>query len=122
MLVYPQNIYYFCIQMRLFAYIFSIYILALSVVPCSDASNDCKSNTTVSERIEAHNHNSDHNDFCSPFCTCTCCSTTASLKFTPYKFRIPKPIATSKITYPVRDFSFVSNYCGKIWQPPKINA
>lgn len=40
--------------MRLFLHIFSIYILALSVMPCSDASNDCKKNITVSQRTEAH--------------------------------------------------------------------
>jgi hypothetical protein len=105
--------------MRLFLHIFSIYILALSVMPCSDAYNNCKSETVFTE---AHNHKSDRNDNCSPFCTCTCCSTTANPKFTPLKFDIAKPIATSKITYHNRDFSFVSNYCGNIWQPPKINA
>ena len=91
-------------------------------MPCSDAYNDCESDTTYKEYSQAHNHSTDHNDNCSPFCTCTCCSTTASLKFIPYKFRVPEPIATSKITYPIRDFSFVSNYSGNIWQPPKINA
>lgn len=108
--------------MRLFAYIFSIYILALSVMPCSDAYNDCESDTTYKEYSQAHNHSTDHNDNCSPFCTCTCCSTTANPKFTPLKFQITKPIVSSKITYPIRDFSFISNYCGNIWQPPKINA
>ncbi|WP_367916120.1 DUF6660 family protein [Leadbetterella sp. DM7] len=108
--------------MRLFAYIFSIYILALSVVPCSDAYNDCQNDTAYKEYSQAHNHHTDHNDNCSPFCTCTCCSTSVNLKFTSHKFQITKLVVSSQITYPVRDFSFVSNYYGNIWQPPKIKA
>lgn len=108
--------------MKFFAYIFSIYILALSVMPCSDASNDCRSKTEVAERADAHSHKSDHNDTCSPFCTCTCCGTTASTNLGVYKLCIKKTPVSSKITFPRRDFVLVSNFYGNIWQPPEINA
>ena len=107
--------------MKFFAYIFSIYILALSVMPCSDASNDCRSKTEVAERADAHSHKNDTNDICSPFCTCTCCSVSANPKFTPFSIKIAKLVVVSKLTFPNREFSFVSNFYGNIWRPPKIS-
>ena len=108
--------------MRVFAYIFSIYILALSVMPCSDVYNDCKSDTALAQSSQSHNHKSDHNDVCSPFCTCTCCSVSANPQFTPFVVKVAKPLVTTKLTFPNRDFFFVSNFYGNIWQPPKVNA
>ena len=108
--------------MKFFTIIFSIYILALSAIPCNDAHNDCKSNTEITDSSQSHNHRSDHNDGCSPFCACPCCGVSANLKFTPFSFKVATIIAVSKLTFPKRDFTFVSNYYGNIWQPPKINA
>lgn len=108
--------------MKVFTIIFSIYILALSIMPCSDAFNDCNRITTVRESTLAHNHQSDHNDFCSPFCTCSCCSISVYPNANFVSFSIAKPAVGSKVAYPIRDFSFVSNFYGNIWQPPKINA
>ncbi len=106
--------------MKFFTYIFGIYILALSIMPCSDVYNVSKSNAEVTISENSHEHKTDHNDRCSPFCTCACCSIAANPKFAAFKIHIEKSIVTSKITFPRRDFSFVSNYFGSIWQPPKI--
>ncbi|MGV7107278.1 DUF6660 family protein [Flavobacterium sp. U410] len=108
--------------MKFFVYIFSIYILALSIVPCSDAYNDCKSNIAIKELPQSHDHKSDHNDVCSPFCTCTCCSVSANPKYATFTIKAVKLIIISKIAFPQRDFLFTSNFHGSIWQPPKINA
>jgi len=106
--------------MKFFAYIFSIYILALSVMPCSDASNDCRSKTEVAERADAHSHKSDHNDTCSPFCICSCCNTPVNITFDSFSIKVNKPVATS-LKIPVFNFFFASNYYGSIWKPPKIS-
>lgn len=107
--------------MKFFTVIFSIYILALSVLPCSDAYNDCNSNTALTENSQNHDHNTDLNDICSPFCTCTCCSISANPKFTPFSIKIAKVVAVSLLKFPNREFSFASNFYGNIWQPPKIS-
>lgn len=88
-------------------------------MPCNDAYNNCKNETVLTED---YNHKSDHNDICSPLCSCTCCSISVNPKLTSFKIDLTKPIVSSKITFPIQDFSFVSNYYGNIWQPPKING
>ena len=109
--------------MRLFiVYILGIHILALSIMPCGDAYNECQNNSATKEVVQSHNHKSDHNDICSPFCTCTCCSSTANLKFVSFNITSIKLISASAIKFPIQDFSFISNYYGNIWQPPKINV
>lgn len=107
--------------MKFFTVIFSIYILALSVMPCSDAYNDCKDNTEFSDNSQSHSHKSDTNDICSPFCTCACCSVSANPKFTPFSIKITKLIAVSKLSFHNREFFLASNFYGNIWQPPKIS-
>lgn len=109
--------------MRLFiVYILGIHILALSIMPCSDAYNECQNNTTTQEALQSHNHKNDQNDICSPFCICTCCSSIVNPKFTSLSIRSPKFSIASTIKFPIQDFSLISNYYGNIWQPPKINV
>lgn len=107
--------------MKFFTVIFSIYILALSVMPCSDAYNDCKDNTEFADNSQSHNHKSDTNDFCSPFCTCTCCSVSANPNFAPFSIEVKKLVAVSKLSFQNREFFLASNFYGNIWQPPKIS-
>lgn len=110
-------------KMRLSIYILSLYLLALAVIPCSDvAYTSTVMQDLVVTSTSGHNDpNNDINDICSPFCQCTCCSITATSKFTSLKLQLAKPAMPSS-TYPVWKASFVSNYYGNIWQPPKINA
>ena len=58
--------------MKLFAYILSFVVLALTAIPCVDVPKD-----NSVQKIELSNTTSDHHqsdtDHCSPFCTCQCC-------------------------------------------------
>jgi Family of unknown function (DUF6660) len=59
--------------MKFFAFILSIYILALSFAPCQDngtIGNDVKIEISQSGDVDV-NHNV--LDLCSPFCQCHCC-------------------------------------------------
>jgi hypothetical protein len=108
--------------MKAIVFFMAIYILVLSAVPCNDMHNKCNSKNVKSVLTQNHNHQQDKDDSCTPFCTCSCCSASVvALNFTP--FRIKKPAVfsiTQKII--IRNFSFVSNYFGTIWQPPKITV
>lgn len=106
--------------MRFLVLIFSFYLLAISVLPCSDAHNDCNNSKSKTELVQTHDHEKDANDFCSPFCNCNCCSTVAvfSHNNSYQKTSIPDLINSEK--FPSFDFLFVSNYNGNIWQPPRI--
>lgn len=60
--------------MKLAWFLFSIYVVSLSLLPCNDI-DDCGSFA----KTELHkNHSQDKNtdsqdDLCAPFCSCTCC-------------------------------------------------
>ena len=59
--------------MKIFAYILSFFILALTVNPCIDRSYD---NTLQKLELSQSTNNDNHhteNDHCSPFCSCQCC-------------------------------------------------
>lgn len=95
--------------------------MTLSFVPCSDALNECETQT-VSHEETSHSHKEDHDDFCSPFCTCHCCG--ANIVLRDYGFlevlnSVYFPISEKVIShYP----SFIPAFYENIWQPPKINA
>ena len=115
-----ENLAYLCIGMRLFSFILSFYVLALSIVPCSDGieqdMNDVK--TEISKENHDHDH-SHHNDFCTPFCTCYCCGSFFTL---PIGYCIGEAEAPVFITYLFSykfDYSF--NYYEGVWHPPTIS-
>jgi len=108
--------------MKWFTIIWAIYLMVLSIVPCSDAHNRCNTSKTIAASEQSHQHSQDNDDVCAPFCHCSCCSLSIAI-INPDFFNGNKPLAA----YPaekvfIRDFSFLSNYYGNIWQPPKINA
>lgn len=108
--------------MKYFALIFSVYFLALSVMPCNDAFGMNTNNSSKSEFTQSDNNNTERNDICSPFCTCSCCNTPVYLSFDAFSIKANKPVIASRLKLPVRNFSFASNFYVNIWQPPKINA
>lgn len=106
--------------MKFFAYFMALYILVLSVVPCSDVHNNCNDKKATTELTQNHDHQQDKDDNCSPFCTCTCCSANViALDFKPFQIKNPTQFSFSQ-KVATRNFSFISNFYGNIWQPPKI--
>ena len=82
--------------MKIFAFFMAIYILVLSAVPCSDVHIDCNDNSNKIELTQNHDHH-----------------------FAPFQIKNPTVFHISeKVT--IRNFSFISNFFGSIWQPPKI--
>ena len=45
----------------------AIYILVLSVVPCSDIHNACNKENSKTELSQNHDHQQDQDDNCTPF-------------------------------------------------------
>lgn len=107
--------------MRFFVFIFSIYILALSLVPCNDVYNGHNREKTVAAYSQSHGK-ADKNDTCTPFCTCSCCNISASPETDPIKICFEKTLSLSIVKFPLGNITIFSNYNGSIWQPPKMNA
>ncbi len=107
--------------MRFFMIIFSIYFLALSIMPCGDIHHPGSNENTQSEISSPGHSDAGHADLCSPFCTCSCCGTSMAFKLFEYfnaslfnTLYISKQIVS-------RDIFFISSFFDKIWQPPKID-
>jgi hypothetical protein len=59
--------------MKIIAYILSIYIFALNLVPCEDIGTpDNEVKTEISQAMDG-DHQHQGTDLCSPFCQCHCC-------------------------------------------------
>ena len=101
--------------------ILSIYLTALSFLPCADL--EVNSLVHISKELSSYKENHSHNkekDLCSPFCICNCCGSqiTSFSEFVIIDFPIPsKGIKTQLPTY---KSVFASNFFGSIWQPPQI--
>ena len=113
--------------MKISTYIFTFYMLTLSLVPCGDGGGGIVELIKHLNGIE-HHHVSDHqqhskgcgDDTCTPFCVCNCCSMTinvptiANLTEVPLKFISGTTLAYNSNFYP-------SGYLSSIWQPPKFS-
>ncbi|WPO77728.1 DUF6660 family protein [Flavobacterium sp. KACC 22761] len=106
--------------MKWIAALLSIYLMALSNMPCADMEvNSAMHKTAQFSSENSHTHDKD-NDLCSPFCACNCCGAQV-LSYQPvavFQFSLP----SSLITNPLPNYNsvFISNFYGSIWQPPQI--
>ncbi len=98
----------------------SIYLMALSNMPCADMEvNSAMHKTAQFASEDNHSHDKD-NDLCSPFCACNCCGAQVLSYQTPINFEFPAPNNLISIPLPSYRSVFISDFCGIIWQPPQI--
>lgn len=107
--------------MKIVNYIFSIYLIVLSCLPCADmdVNSSFHSSKEISSNSEDHSHDKE-GDACSPFCICNCCGSQNfshniiyNYNFIAVKTQIDRKLPEYK--------SILScNYFGSIWQPPQI--
>ena len=103
--------------MRFFAIIFSIYLLATSCFPCSEAEADnidCKK----TDRKNSDSHKQESSDICSPLCVCGCCTgTTFEITENSCEINFHKEITLKGFYFQTEPDSPLSS----IWQPPKLS-
>jgi hypothetical protein len=102
--------------MKLFASVFSLYILVLLAVPCMDTHSSGMNTGIVAATNETHNHSGDM-DQCSPFCSCICCA--ASIVYPEFKVDFFSSDFFEKVT-PSKALSFIPVSLNSIFQPPNI--
>lgn len=102
--------------MKFLAFILSIYIFTLNLVPCEDTGTfDNEVKTEISQGL-GDNHQHQDADLCSPFCICQCCHINATyFKFAEIKFEF-KYISS-------QDFLYLNgikkDFTTSILQPPQ---
>ena len=103
--------------MKLFAYILSVYVVILTIMPCIDMNED-----TTNQKVELSTNRSDtqhsQSDHCSPFCTCTCCASPVVFQNTTIQFEYYSIVQEYISEY---HSSYISSTHNSIWQPPKIS-
>ncbi|MFB6457980.1 DUF6660 family protein [Chitinophaga sp. Hz27] len=102
--------------MKLFVYIFSIYIVLLSCLPCNDAAavNDQLKQELVHSTDTDHPHSQP--DFCSPLCICSCCNVQV-MPVTIHTY-VPYHISSSHI-FPSFQSDLYTARSMDVWQPPR---
>lgn len=101
--------------------ILSIYLIALSCLPCADLEVNSPAHTSkeLSSNSENHSHDKEK-DLCSPFCICNCCGAQVLSYFPTITFNFPVVSAIIKLPLPTYKSILSSNFYGSIWQPPQI--
>lgn len=106
--------------MKWLAILLSIYLLALSNMPCADMEVNSIAHKKAQFASEAnHSHDKD-NDLCSPFCACNCCGAQVLSYQSVITFNFPLANSIILSPLPVYTSVFASNFYGSIWQPPQI--
>lgn len=111
--------------MNLFCYIFSLYYLALSCLPCTDNEHEVLPPQyqieSISQNDHDHENHSHCNDICSPFCSCACCGMTISfqstINYTTEFQLIVLPIVSENFSYQSPNSL---QYLQGVFQPPQI--
>ncbi|MGY0392202.1 DUF6660 family protein [Bizionia sp. KMM 8389] len=102
--------------MKFVTIIFSIYVLALNIIPCEDTivvSNDVEVAIT---QLEIDHHEHQEVDMCSPFCICQCCQ----INITQFQFYSVQFYLENITT---QDFFYLNksekDFLNSILQPPR---
>lgn len=106
--------------MKWIAIVMSIYLMALSNMPCADLEvNSAMHKSAQFSSEENHSHDK-ANDLCSPFCACNCCGVQVLTYQTSVSYEFPTAYTKISIALPSYHSIFASNFYGSIWQPPQI--
>jgi len=102
--------------MKLFCFIFSMYVIILCGFPCRD--NGEHSDKTF--HTEQSTNNAQHDQYChhcSPFCVCNCCQVNT---LTGTKLTLDGIYTTPQIlVYRIKEVH-LAEVVTPIWQPPKL--
>jgi len=113
--------------MKIATNIFTIYLLALSFVPCGDGGGGIVEIVNHYMGLE-HKHVSDHDqhsndcgdDSCTVFCICSCCSSAVdSPAQQPSLVDLPTPIPSTNPSFSPN--FIISDHKPLVWQPPKFS-
>ena len=103
---------------KIFAFIMSILVLALSMMPCADKEAAFTKSKKEIETVKAlHHQGCPLNDACSPFCQCSCCA-----GFSINHSVVAVPIMKIQASDPLTQYlpAKIATLALPIWQPPQL--
>jgi hypothetical protein len=114
-------------SMKAFCFIFTIYLLFLSVQPCQDfesggfssASPETGQQKLLLSGGDCENENETHE--CSPFCICSCRQVSTSYNLTALSVTENSEAVVMNSPAVFYQNNYSNQYLNSIWQPPKFN-
>ena len=103
---------------KIIAFIFSLYILLLSGMPCTDAQDCNLPTTTQVSATQSHDNHQHETEHCPPLCHCSCCSVAVS-KMPLLAFTYVKPTFVVKENFSFYKSHHLTGFLEAVWQPPK---
>ncbi len=108
--------------MRVFCFIFIVYIFVLLAQPCQDAFGDLDTSGHkwyAVAHVDRPSPSDEHSDECSPFCICSCCGHQTAARFSPTSIALDSDHIL--ISAGMSDYipPSTSTFQNLIWQPPK---
>ncbi len=107
--------------MKTIAFILSIFIFTIAVIPCDDGTD-----VAISENVElthfddqSQNHSQSNDDDCSNFCLCQCCGTPIVIPSLLTYNKIKETVLFSYSFHYISLYSF--DYSKGIWHPPTLS-
>jgi hypothetical protein len=111
--------------MKIFCFIFSIYLLLLSVQPCQGiAAVGFSQPKTENEQSNLQNHEETEDcetHECSPFCICSCRQISVPFNFSAVAINQETAAFTKEFPKVFSQDNYHLQYFDSIWQPPKFN-
>lgn len=106
---------------QILLYCFSVYLIVLMALPCSEAH---ASNGSIAMEQSGHSKEKDNDDdhhqmeICTPFCICSSCV----IAIVVHPALDIQFFDTENTTTEISNFytSFKSDFYGAIWQPPQL--
>lgn len=110
----PKTIIIFA-RMKIFAFLFSLYIFALALVPCCPIAN-CQDEASLSQKAgDCQQHDGCQN--CSPFNQCDNC---VGFTLTGNGIHTDRPPHAAEMIFSHSGQFFFTQYISSFWQPPKL--
>ncbi|MGB4844750.1 MAG: DUF6660 family protein [Ferruginibacter sp.] len=104
--------------MKIFVFIFSLYLIILPGITCAAAfgcTDEIQNSITQTD-----NHTDDEDEDCGSFCTCSCCMHIVTVSTAFQEMLMEKPVINPNHFF-YTNISLPSNYFGNIWQPPRMS-
>ena len=111
--------------MQIFCYIMTLYILVLSVSPCSDVHPKQAGSRVIATTVYMQPNECEHHGHgclahcCSPFCVCSCCHTVVNIpKLASVFVHTKGQFLPKKQKIVGKNKTLVSHYFARILRPP----
>jgi len=100
---------------KIFCFLFALYISALSVNPCYE--DDCIDEVNIESNADHEEQEQEESDLCTPFCVSACCPIHV---FCTSPFHTITGSQNSMILKSSYSLVFIAPVVVPIWQPPKV--